>query len=95
MAPPSLGVRSRRKQAEAKVVQSQELESPDDEPEPSAAEREAVMRRVQRMPNLRLSDVVGQGNHFLSMTVKRKMAMTLLENHCPQPTTCSKLTPNV
>ena len=78
VAPPSVGFKSLRKRAESKIDKPQKMKAPQDAPAPTAAQRGAVLRRVQRMPNLHLNDVLGGGNHFLPTAVKRKMAMGLL-----------------
>ena len=78
VAPPSVGFKSLRKQAESKIDKPQKMKSTQDAPVPTTAQKEAVLRRVQRMPSLQLNDVLGGRNHFLPQAVKRKMAMGLL-----------------
>ena len=54
------------------------MASLEDDPEPIRAEREVILRKVQRMPNLQLNDVLDGRNHFLPITVEIKPAMELL-----------------
>ena len=57
MAPPCMGFQSRRKQAKAKVDKARQLRSSQDAQEKTAAERDVILRKVQRMPNLPVNDL--------------------------------------